>query len=80
MADPKSAKAAEAAPCVHRWVLGAAREGATQGICRLCQAVRTFTDAGRGWSAAGKGLARRRQRPPEQGQGRKPARRGAATG
>ena len=63
MTDAKPTHATEAVPCVHRWVLGAAQEGATQGICRLCQAVRTFTDAPRNWVGA-KETRRRRPRTP----------------
>ena len=76
MTKPKSTAAADVAACVHRWVLGTAREGATQGTCRLCQAVRTFTDGQRTWPNAGKGLPRRGPRPRELEQGRKPAPRG----
>ena len=35
------------APCVHRWLLATAADGGTPGTCRLCHAVRSFTDARR---------------------------------
>ena len=34
-------------PCAHRWVLAAAGDEGTIGTCRLCNSVRTFTDARR---------------------------------
>ena len=80
MTDPKSARAQDVGPCIHRWVLGAARAGATQGTCRHCQAVRTFTDAARTWPNAGKEPPRRGQRPPTLGRGSEPTRHGASNG
>lgn len=31
--------------CVHRWMLDAPISGVTNGVCRVCGAVRAFTDA-----------------------------------
>lgn len=40
----------EDAACIHHWVLANPVEGETQGTCRLCGVVRTFTNTRRKWS------------------------------
>ena len=51
--------------CTHRWVLGATTERGTEATCRLCHAVRTFTDARSRWTPYGAAWVLRSQPPPD---------------
>ena len=64
-ADPAAAADADAA-CSHRWMLADTTKGqSTQGTCRLCGAVRTFTNARRTWSRDRLFQPRSPKPPPE---------------
>ncbi len=62
-ADADAAPPAADAACTHRWVLADTTKGDTQGTCRLCGVVRTFTDARRTWSR-GRSFQPRSPKPP----------------
>jgi len=39
--------------CVHHWMLEAPGAGVTNGVCRTCGAVRSFSDARKPYSRMG---------------------------